>query len=178
MKKTIKVCTNLENKKTADEFSKEILVKEIRENFLYFFISMFKNYEKYLDQQSKTEDEDDNFIDRFDNIKFLKGESDKYDFFRDLFNTRAWYLFLENKIYAKTVEAENQIEFFDSRINLECKSSKKKNKEEKIDFLDVKEGRNYARVDDTIKEHYYDIKSLENNYFTYQNQDEISFESY
>ena len=33
---------------------------------------MFKNYEKYLDQQSKTEDEDDNFIDRFDSIKFLK----------------------------------------------------------------------------------------------------------
>lgn len=125
MKKTIKVIQKVEEKKQANELMKAAHIEVIRDHFLKFFMMMFKNYEKYVDQKEIVEYDPNNFIERFNMEKFLKNESDKYDFFRDLFHTRAWILFLENKIYASTVEAESQIEYFDARIELEYSKKKK-----------------------------------------------------
>ena len=100
--------------------TKNKYVSTIRDHFLRFFASIFKNYNTYL---NKSNDKDpsklaeDSLTSNFDRNLFIKKESDKNDFFEDLFNTRAWILFLENKLYASTVEAENQIEFFDNEID-------------------------------------------------------------
>ena len=119
MKYTLKeIQENLKKVELGTE-SKNAYVLTIRGHFLRFFCSIFKNYQLYF---NKSNDKDpskiaeDTLTSNFDRNLFIKKESDKYDFYEDLFNTRAWILFLENKLYASTVEAENQIGFFDDEI--------------------------------------------------------------
>jgi hypothetical protein len=119
MKKIYKECSKLEKEKVLFEV-KIKYVEMIRESFLEFFMSMFKNYERYVRKDLENAPgalAGESFTSAFEQETFLKKETDRYDFFIDLFNTRAWILFLENKLYANTVEAETQLEFFDSKIH-------------------------------------------------------------
>lgn len=89
-------------------------VNKIREEFLCFFVGLLKNYEKYLPKnmdQSKIAE--DNFITSFDSVEFLKKEQKgNSDFFEDLFSTRSWIIFLENKMFQKK-EGVNPVSLFD-----------------------------------------------------------------
>lgn len=113
MKKTLKDCDKLASQKLVVPEVKSSLVEEIRQNFLSFFVSMFKNYESCL----KEDKHQTSFSSSSFNTKsFLEKENMKYDFYVDLFNTRAWILFLENKMFLPTAEAESHIEYFDNCI--------------------------------------------------------------
>jgi hypothetical protein len=109
-------------------------VKNVREIFLNFFAVMFKDYESWIKNEvnkKKGEESNEDLPSVFDQQLFIKKNRDKYDFYEDLFNTRAWILFLETKFYAPTQEKEDQIEFFDEFIRQNYKRSSKSGKKDK-----------------------------------------------
>lgn len=200
MKKLLKECKKDIEKGNILYQTKEVYVASFREFFLDFFASMFRNYEKYVEKSvdNSKSDAQKTFTNAFDQNLFLRKESDKYHFFIDLFNTRAWILFLENKLYASTVEAEIQIELFDKRIREKFSKSKKlgfmkrksdpaklekenskssKHDESTSDYFSLKETSAFE-IPDTITGEFMTLKSLSEKYLVYYDSTGIKFQDY
>jgi hypothetical protein len=152
-------------------------VDQIRDHFLGFMVSLFKNYEKYVVKEVEDTNETGTQT-SFLTEEFLKREyKDKYDFFKDLFNTRAWILFLENKLYASTIEAENQIDYFDGKIYEKYNKKKFKELSNKKD-KDENKQTEYMPARADFDNEFRNYKTLESKYLKHVDDFGVPYEDF
>jgi len=132
---------------------KQQKVMEIRETFLDFFVTMFKDYEECIKKEigDKGDGQGESVPSQFFQSQFLKKQNDKYDFFEDLFNTRAWLVFLEHKFYSNTIEQQSEREFFDRKIEEKYMSKAEKHKQKKNEIEGEEEKKELKREQSTVQ---------------------------
>ena len=98
------------NKQSAykDKFE---FVQQIRGLFLRYFANLFKNYEKYIKKSENTTAYNMKGI--FNHDEFIKSTDSSTDFYRDLFATRTWMLFIEGKVAPTSVSQIQKHKHFD-----------------------------------------------------------------
>lgn len=102
-----------------DEFSSKI----IRESFFQFFVSIFMNYQKFLNS------------DMFDKNGFVSSSDEKDKaFMADMLNTQIFANFLATKIKPKSQEEQNEILLFDEQIIAKMNRSVLKSKKLRVPF--------------------------------------------
>ena len=102
----------------------EINIEEVRYEFYYFFISLFKNYKSFLNLDARQLNQNyrlvENNIIEIDKIfryqEFISKDMDAIDFYSCFMNTKILKNFLVKNLYPSTVEEKMEILLLDENI--------------------------------------------------------------
>ena len=103
----------IQNKKVTYKDTHEF-VQQIRGLFLHYFASLFSNYEKFIKNPESVVSF--NMKDVFNHDEFLRSNDSSSDFYRDLFATRTWMLFIEGKVAPTSASQIQKHKHFDEII--------------------------------------------------------------
>ena len=103
------------SEETADgKYNEKMLAKKISKEFMYYFATLFKNYQKFMKKPENLKSWSPQKV--FNEKAFLETVDDSTDFYRDLFLTRTWLVFLEGKLVPENIQEVQNHKKFDELI--------------------------------------------------------------
>ena len=82
-------------------------VTRIRDIYYFYFVHIFKEYNKFIEPIEIKDKERDDIRKYFKHEEFIS-KNNKTDFYKELFDTRMWIVFLEMKVAKEQLKADGK----------------------------------------------------------------------